>query len=158
MFSLVQAFTKTGILQEFSIYFYAWFGTELVRVSLFILLVVGICSSLLANIPVVAIMLLIVKGYLVTAEFIPELALSPSFHEWPSTLLPVFVAMMFAGTLGGNATLIGASANVVAAGICATEGSRISFPTFLRYGLPLTVCQLLAAALYVLVMFMFLGA
>jgi Na+/H+ antiporter NhaD/arsenite permease-like protein len=58
--------------------------------------------------------------------------------------------MMFAGTLGGNATLIGASANVVAAGICATQGKFLSFATFLRYGVPLTICQLIISALYVL--------
>ncbi len=59
------------------------------------------------------------------------------------------MAMMFAGTLGGNATLIGASANVVSAGICASRGNPISFVTFLRYGVPFTVCQLAASALYV---------
>jgi Na+/H+ antiporter NhaD/arsenite permease-like protein len=50
--------------------------------------------------------------------------------------VPVFVAMMFGGTLGGNATLIGASASVVAAGISAAHGRPISFGTFARYGSP----------------------
>jgi Na+/H+ antiporter NhaD/arsenite permease-like protein len=72
--------------------------------------------------------------------------------EWPTQLLPVFVAMMFAGTLGGNATLIGASANVVSSGICASHGRPVSFVTFMRYGLPLTICQLIVSALYVLVL------
>ena len=56
--------------------------------------------------------------------------------------LPVFIAMMFGATLGGNATLIGASANVVAAGACAAHGRRVTFGKFLRYGLPIMVCQL----------------
>jgi Na+/H+ antiporter NhaD/arsenite permease-like protein len=150
LFCLVEAFSKTGILQGMSHYLYAWFGTELILISLFILAFVGVSSSLLANIPVVAIMLLMVKGYLVTAQFVPETALAATFAAWPTEVLPVFVAMMFAGTLGGNATLIGASANVVAAGICATQGKPLSFMTFLRYGVPLTICQLIVSALYVL--------
>jgi Na+/H+ antiporter NhaD/arsenite permease-like protein len=58
--------------------------------------------------------------------------------------------MMFGATLGGNATLIGASANVVAAGICARRGKPVTFARFLRYGLPITAAQLAASALYVL--------
>ena len=157
LFCLVEAFTKTGILQGMSQYLYTWFGTNLVLISLVILAVVGVSSSLLANIPVVAVMLLMVKGYLVTARFVPEMALAPTFVDWPVNLLPVFIAMMFAGTLGGNATLIGASANVVASGICASHGKPISFVTFMRYGVPLTICQLIVSALYVLVLFYFTG-
>ena len=55
-------------------------------------------------------------------------------------------------TLGGNATLIGASANVVAVGICARNGRPVTFAGWLRYGLPLTAGQLALAALYVLVL------
>jgi Na+/H+ antiporter NhaD/arsenite permease-like protein len=58
--------------------------------------------------------------------------------------------MMFGATLGGNATLIGAAANVVTAGICAAHGKPLSFAMFLRYGVPLTLCQLVGSALYVL--------
>lgn len=90
------------------------------------------------------------KGYLVTAEAVPELALTPNFTDWPSTTLPVFVAMMFGATLGGNATLIGASANIIAAGVCAANGRRVTFGQFLRYGVPVTACQLLVAALYII--------
>jgi Na+/H+ antiporter NhaD/arsenite permease-like protein len=118
---------------------------------------VGIASSLLANIPVVAAMLLMVKGYLVTAQLVPELALDPTFVEWPVRVIPVFVAMMFSATLGGNATLIGASANVVSTGICASHGRPVSFVTFLRYGVPVTICQLAVGAAYVLCLFYFIG-
>jgi Na+/H+ antiporter NhaD/arsenite permease-like protein len=65
--------------------------------------------------------------------------------------------MMFGATLGGNATLIGAAANVVTAGICAAHGKPLSFARFLRYGVPLTLCQLAVASLYVLVLFYVIG-
>ena len=51
----------------------------------------------MANIPVVAAMVLIVKGYFVIARLVPEDALGATFLEWPVTTLPVFVAMMFGG-------------------------------------------------------------
>jgi hypothetical protein len=71
-------------------------------VSLIILIGVGFSSSLLANIPLVAVMLLMVKGYFVTAGLVPETALAATFVSWPSHLLPVFAAMMFGGTRGGE--------------------------------------------------------
>ena len=107
-------------------------------------------SSLLANTPVVAASILMIKGYLVAAEIVPEVAMSPQFDDWPAATLPVFVAMMYGATLGGNATLIGSAANVVAAGVCARNGEPISFVRWLRYGVPLTLCQLAVAAVYVL--------
>jgi Na+/H+ antiporter NhaD/arsenite permease-like protein len=147
---LMQGFTKTGLLQGLSLKLHGWFGTDFTLVALAILAGVGVLSSVLANIPVVAASVIMTKGYLVAAEAVPELALSGEFTDWPAAVLPVFVAMMFAGTLGGNATMIGASANIVTVGICAQQGTRVTFVRFLRYGLPITVAQLLVGALYVL--------
>ena len=150
IFILVQAFTKTGLLQGLSVQLYGWFGARITLVALIMLAGIGMLSALLANIPVVAAALIMTKGYLVAAEAVPELALAASFTEWPAATLPVFVAMMFGATLGGNATLVGASANMVAVGICAKEGERVSFMRFARYGLPITLVQLGLGALYVL--------
>jgi Na+/H+ antiporter NhaD/arsenite permease-like protein len=153
LFCLVQAFNKTGILQVLSQNLYVWFGVDLVLIAMILIAGVGVASSLLANIPIVAAMLLMLKGYFVAAELVPDLALAPTFTDWPVRVIPVFVAMMFAATLGGNATLVGASANVVSIGICASNGKPVSFVRFMRYGVPVTVCQLTVAALYVLGMF-----
>jgi len=150
IFTLVQAFIKTELLQGLSIQVYQWFGADLMPVAFVLLAGIGVLSSLLANIPVVAAALVMVTGYLVAAGAAPEVALAPGFVHWPTATLPVFVAMMFGGTLGGNATLIGASANVVAIGICASHGSRVSFMQFLRIGLPIAALQLSVGALYVL--------
>lgn len=150
IFSLVQAFVKTELLQGLSIQFYHWFGGDFMPVALVSLVGIGVLSSLLANIPVVAAALVMITGYLVAAEAVPEIALATGFTDWPSATLPVFVAMMFGGTLGGNATLIGASANVVAVGICAAQGQRVTFMRFLRIGLPIALAQLTVGALYAL--------
>jgi Na+/H+ antiporter NhaD/arsenite permease-like protein len=150
IFCLVQAFTKTGLLQGLSLQLYAWFGVELTLVALLLLAGIGLLSSLLANIPVVAASLIMTKGYLVAAEVVPELAMAGGFTDWPAATVPVFIAMMFGATLGGNATLIGASANIVSVGICAAEGKRVTFGRFMRYGVPITVVQLTLGAAYVL--------
>jgi Na+/H+ antiporter NhaD/arsenite permease-like protein len=153
MFILVEVFTKTGALRALSGHLYQLFGANLLPISIALIAGVGLASSVLANIPVVAAMILLVKGYLVSAEIVPEEALGVFFTDWPIATLPVFVAMMFGGTLGGNATLIGASANVVSAGISAAHGRPITFAAFLRYGLPITVCQLVVSAIYVWILY-----
>jgi Na+/H+ antiporter NhaD/arsenite permease-like protein len=153
MFFMVEEFTRTGILQGLSKNLFSWFGVNTLLVGLVLLAGVGAASSLLANIPVVAAMIMVTKGYCVVAQLVPEKALGAAFIGWPLSTLPVFMAMMFGATLGGNATLIGASANVVAAGICSSRGRSVSFATFMRYGLPLTLCQLAVSALYVLTLY-----
>lgn len=152
IFVLVQAFTKTGLLQGLSLQLYGWFGADLTLVALLLLAGIGLLSSLLANIPVVAAALVMTKGYLVAAEAVPEVALAAGFIDWPEATLPVFIAMMFGATLGGNATLVGASANIVSVGICAGQGERVSFARFMRYGVPITVVQLGVGVLYVAAM------
>ena len=114
-------------------------------------------SSVLANTPVVAAALVTTKAYLVVVQAVPEVALADNFAAWPASTLPLFVGMMFGGTLGGNATLIGASANIVSAGVCAAEGRRITFLQFMRIGLPVALAQLAVGALYVVLVLPRLG-
>jgi Na+/H+ antiporter NhaD/arsenite permease-like protein len=153
VFCLVQAVTQTGLLQTLALKLYGWFGAMLKVVAMGLIGGIGLLSSLLANTPVVAASIPMIKGYLVAADVVPEAAMGADFVAWPAATIPVFVAMMFGATLGGNATLIGAAANVVAAGICAREGRPVNFKGWLRYGVPITLCQLAAGALYVLALF-----
>ena len=57
-------------------------------------------------------------------------------------------ALALGADLGGNATAVGASANVVALGIAEREGQRISFWEFSRYGLPVTLITVALAVPY----------
>jgi Na+/H+ antiporter NhaD/arsenite permease-like protein len=157
MFCLVEALTKTGVLQGLSQSLYGWLGVDVLAVALVMLAGGGLVGSVVANIPVVAAMVLIVKGYFVIARLVPEDALGATFVGWPVTTLPVFVAMMFGGTLGGNGTLIGASANIVCAGISARHGRPLTFLTFMRYGMPIMLCQLAVSALYVWGLYYLIG-
>jgi Na+/H+ antiporter NhaD/arsenite permease-like protein len=152
IFCLVEAMTKTGLLQVLALRVYQLFGNDLTLVALTMIAGIALLSSVLANVPVAAASIVMVKGYLIMAEVVPDTALSPQFSQWPAVSIPVFVGMMFGATLGGNATLVGASANIVAAGICGRHGTPVTFATFLRYGLPITVAQLTISAVYVIVL------
>jgi len=149
MMCFVEEITKTGILAGLSRSMFAAFGDDMLLAGFALLLCIGAVSGFLANIPVVAAAILMTKGYLVLLQIVPEVALGSTYTDWPQATLPVFVAMMFGGTLGGNATLIGSSANLVGAGICEANGRRINFGEFMRYGAPATACQLAASAAYV---------
>lgn len=152
MMCYVEEVTRTGAMGGLSRGMHGAFGSDLLLAGFALLAGIGLASGFLANIPVVAAAVLLTKGYFVLTQLVPEEAMGFGFTEWPDHTLPVFVAMMFGGTLGGNATLIGSSANLVAGGICAAQGSPVSFVRFLRYGVPVTVCQLLASAGYVWVL------
>jgi Na+/H+ antiporter NhaD/arsenite permease-like protein len=158
MFFMVQALTKTDLIESMTRVAGNVFGSNLMGVGFSLLAAIAVLSSLLANIPVVAATILMVKGYFVILQMVPEEALGIGFTDWPPASMPVFVAMMFGATLGGNATLIGASANIVAAGICAANGKPVGFSKYLRYGVPITAAQLAVSALYVFGLFSLAGA
>lgn len=155
MFFMVQGLVSTGVLHGVSRLLAAAFGDHLVWAALVLLVAIGAASSVLANIPVVVAMLVLVKGYLVLIDAVPEEALGHTFQQvWPAHTLVVFVGMMFGATLGGSATLIGASANVVAAGIAAQNGSALTFARFARYGVPIVLTQLAVGAAYTAVLYL----
>jgi len=51
----------------------------------------------------------------------------------------LFYSLSIGSAMGGNSSLIGASANLVTAGIAERAGYRISYLEFLKVGLPATI-------------------
>ena len=51
--------------------------------------------------------------------------------------------------LGGNGTIVGAAANLVVAGIAQKGGVNVTFGTFFRYGLPVTLGSMILASIYI---------
>lgn len=101
----------------------------------------AVLSALVDNIPYVTTMSPIVAD--LTAAGDPGIAAgdgSPQVLWW---------SLALGADLGGNATLIGAAANVVVAGIAAHAGHPISFWRFARYGIPVTVVTISLSSLYV---------
>jgi len=64
---------------------------------------------------------------------------------------PLAWALAYGGCMGGNATLIGASPNVVAAGLAEQQGHKITFLYFLKIGFPVMVISLIIVTVYMLI-------
>lgn len=103
-----------------------------------ILWVSAIASAFIDNIPYTATMIPIVLSLSV------ELNLD---------LGPLIWALAFGACLGGNGTLIGASANVVTAGLSEEAGYPISFNEFFRAGFPVMILSTLIVTFYMLLVY-----
>ena len=153
-FVLIGGLEKTGVIGNLSELMAFVIGDNIVIASVVLVLVIGVLSSFIPNIPLVVAMVPLLKQYLVSVGLIGSEFLSPDFvGDFPTEVLPLFYAMMLGATLGGNGTLVGASSNIVAAGIAEQNGKYISFSSFLKYGIPMMAFQLVIAAGYILLRF-----
>ena len=110
-------------------------ANRLMVAVLLLLWVSAIASAFIDNIPYTATMVPVVI----------ELASDP---ELGLALGPLAWALALGACLGGNGTIIGASANVVAAGLAEESGNDISFNRFFRTGFPIMILTLLLATVY----------
>src|ERR687895_435748 len=98
----------------------------------------AIASGIVDNIPFTATMIPVVQ----------ELAQAEGLSD--AEVRPLWWALAIGADFGGNFTLIGASANVVVAGMSERAGRKISFVKFMAYGIPVTLISLIVATPYVL--------
>ena len=89
-----------------------------------------------------------------TATMIPVVFSIASSLNMPSE--PFFWALSIGACMGGNATLIGASANVVGVGIAERNGILIDFKSFLKDGIIVTIVTVGVATLYLVVRYVWL--
>lgn len=155
IFVLIGGLDKTGVIPGLSAVLTIALGKNIVLGSLVLLFGIGAVSALVPNIPLVVALVPLLQKYVVSAGLVSPEVLAPGFTgSYPDAVLPLFYSMMYGATLGGNATIVGASSNIVAAGISQQHGRTISFQRFLRYGLPTTIAQLVALALFVWLRFL----
>ena len=103
-----------------------------------LLWVSAIASAFIDNIPYTATMVPVV----ISLAENPELGLA---------LGPLAWALALGACLGGNGTIIGASANVVAAGLAEEAGHDISFNRFFKTGFPIMLLSVFLATIYCVV-------
>ncbi|MGF1569247.1 MAG: SLC13 family permease [Nodosilinea sp.] len=155
IFVLIGGLQKTGVISHGSGLLAVMIGQNIALGAILLLFLTGFLSSVIPNIPLVVAMVPLLKEYLVTVGMADPGILSADFAgQVPPETLPLFAAMMYGATLGGNGTLVGASSNIVAAGIAEQHGKPISFGLFMRYGLPIMVLQLIALSIYVALRFL----
>jgi len=154
IFILVGALEKTGVIGAIGSTMGTLFGSHVAIASLLLLFSIGILSSIIPNIALVVAMVPLVKQFALGAGLASQAALDAGYGQMPAPVASLFFAMCFGATLGGNATLLGASSNIVASSICARAGAPISFVKFLRYGAPVTAVQLVVSAVYIWIRFL----
>lgn len=154
VFVLIGGLEETKVLSGVSDFLVIMLGKNITLGVLSMIFFVGSVSAVVPNIPLVVAMVPLLKEYIVKVGMAPNSVLAPDYTgSFPHEVLPLFYAMMFGATLGGNATLVGASANIVGAGIAEQHGRRITFRSFLRYGLPVAFVQLVSLSIFLLIRF-----
>ncbi|MBN2657720.1 MAG: ArsB/NhaD family transporter [Spirochaetales bacterium] len=135
LFIMVGGLVELGVINFLAVKYLQLTGGNVLVTAESIIWVSGFLSAFLDNIPYVATMIPLVERL---GEHIGQVAVQP-----------VWWALAIGACLGGNGTLIGASANVVSAGISGRSGYRISFLEFTRYGMISMISTLLVSSLYV---------
>lgn len=85
---------------------------------------------------IAAVLTAVLDNVLVVAAFIPIVA---DLAATGLNIQPLWWGLLFAGTLGGNATMVGSTANVVAMGMLEREGETVRFGRWLGPGLAVTL-------------------
>jgi Na+/H+ antiporter NhaD/arsenite permease-like protein len=137
LFVIVGALEETGFLTLVGQKLVEFTGGS-VRKSVYVVLSMSaLFSAVVDNIPFVATM-------------IPTLKAMEASVGGREVMMPVWWALSLGACLGGNGTLIGASANVIVAGIAARDGHPISFVRFLIWSVPVMVGSVVIAAVFLL--------
>lgn len=144
LFIMIGALEKNGAIDHLAEYMLSFCGDSLLLSAMIILIASAVFSAILDNIPFVIAMTPLVQKLVAEVD--------PSFHTGAG--LPVgphvlFWALALGACLGGNGTIIGASANVVAVKIGERNGCKIGFFEFMKYGSFFMLQSVIVAALYV---------
>jgi len=132
LFITVEAIVQMGIIEAVAQSSLQITQGQVGLTALLLLWLSAVVSGVVDNIPYTAAMIPLVKqlGQTMPVE-------------------PLWWSLALGADLGGNATLVGASANVVVASLAERSGHPIGFKQFLRYGLLTTLVSLLLATGYV---------
>lgn len=140
LFVMVGALVKVGALGIFANWISGIIGDDKNLAAFLIITVSALVSGIVDNIPFVAAM----------SPVVAQLNLSiPGIDN-----AELWWALALGADFGGNMTIIGASANVVAIGLAAARGHKISFVQFAKYGIPVTVVSVAIAIPYVILRYM----
>ncbi|RAP73665.1 ArsB/NhaD family transporter [Paenibacillus montanisoli] len=133
LFVLVSGLIETGVIASLAAQAIELTGGNLIATSMLILWLSAIASAFLDNIPFVATMI----------PMIQEMG-----NMGVSNLEPLWWSLALGACLGGNGSLIGASANLIVAGMSAKEGHPIKFVQFLKVGFPLMLFSIVLSSVY----------
>ncbi|MCL2529131.1 MAG: ArsB/NhaD family transporter [Coriobacteriia bacterium] len=145
LFVLVGGLVDVGIIPQLATWMLEATGGDVGLTAMILLWGAGIASGFVDNIPLVATMIPMVQDMIIQLD----LSYVDSKTLW--------WALALGACLGGNGTLIASSANLIVAQIAAREGTPISFISFLKISVPVTLITLAIASVYVYIFFVTLG-
>ena len=140
LFIMVGALVNVGALAKFAEFLKDQFGGNLATASYSILGISAVLSGIVDNIPYVASMVPVVS------ELNAAIGAANPNALW--------TALAFGADFGGNATIIGASANVVAIGLAKRQGIEISFWQFAKYGIITTLISVALVYPYLAIIYL----
>jgi Na+/H+ antiporter NhaD/arsenite permease-like protein len=148
LFIVVGGIEEIGLLDRIAQGAVSLTGGNVLVTALVLLWFAGITSAIVDNIPAVA--TLIPLTFSVSRLLFPELAdLDDAALAAHASVTPLWWALALGACLGGNGSMVGASANVVAVGIAERRGDPIGFWGFTRVGFPFALVSLVVASFYV---------
>ena len=136
LFISVKGIEEAGLLEILADKALKLTGGDMTLTAMTILWVSAIASALVDNIPFVATMIPLIKS------------MAPTFGG-AGNLAPLWWSLALGACLGGNGSLVGASANLIVAGLAERSGHRIRFLPFMAAAFPLMLLSILIASLYI---------
>jgi Na+/H+ antiporter NhaD/arsenite permease-like protein len=136
LFIIVAAVEQTGLLSLLAGQLMALTGGDMERTAYYILWGSAIPSAFINNIPFVATMIPLIQS------------MADAFGG-PEAIKPLWWALSLGACLGGNGTLVGASANVMAAAYASRAGHTISFVKFMALAMPIMLVTIAISHVYV---------
>lgn len=138
LFIIVEGLVETGVIALIARKFLSLTGGKLASTGILVLWMSALASAFVDNIPFVATMIPMLQS-------VGQLSGIPMESIWWSLAL--------GACLGGNGTLIGASANIIVAGIASRYDSPISFSEFFKIGFPLMLLSIVISMIYLYLFF-----
>lgn len=150
LFILVGGLVKAGAIRTLAHYLVDVTQGNAAGTTMAILWGSGFLSAIVDNIPYVAAMNPLIVDLARTLH--PDITDYAMLVHQPD-ILPLWWALALGACLGGNGTMIGASANVVIIDLARRAGYRITFWRFFAFGFPVMIGSLLISSAYLWVRF-----
>ena len=146
LFMLMSALSANGVFDKLGqLVLWASQGDLFITVMA-MLWISAILSMIVNNIPLIIAMIPLAQG--MVPVFAAQMGLTAEADIMQQIEAPLIWALALGSCLGGNGTMVGASANVVVAQIATRNGSPVDFMRFTKYGLPLTLVSLVVCTIY----------
>jgi Na+/H+ antiporter NhaD/arsenite permease-like protein len=139
LFILVGSLVEVGLIDSLAARVIKLTNGNLFLTAMLVLWMSAILSAFLDNIPFVATMIPLIKSLE---------ALSGT------TITPLWWALSLGACLGGNGTMIGATANVIAGGMLEKHGRKLGFFRYMKYGFPLMIVSIILSTVYIIVFYL----